>query len=118
MLLLAADRRPLAPGQIVYGMHDGTPWHVEHVKHFSMSDEMVVIVSDAHGVLRTLSADEVTHEISSDAKGDETAGNVCGDCEHFMGFGDFDLCCAIQARRLASADTTACNSFEPKTLNG
>jgi hypothetical protein len=31
-----------------------------------------------------------------------------------MGFGDFELCCAIQARRLAYADTSACNRFEPK----
>lgn len=118
MLLLAADGRSLELGQIVYGMHDGTPWHVEHVKHFSMNDETVVIVSDEHGVLRTLPADEVTHEIPSNANEDETAGNVCGDCEHFMGFGDFDLCCDIQARRLASTDTPACNRFAPKALNG
>lgn len=118
MLPLAADRRPLELGQTVYGMHDGTPWHVEHVKHFSMNDETVVIVSDEHGVLRTLLADEVTHEMPSDAKGAETTGNACSDCEHFMGFGDFDLCCAIQARRLTSADTPACNRFAPKTSNG
>lgn len=118
MLLLAADGRPLEPGQIVYGVHDGMPWHVEHVKHFSMNNETVVIVSDKNGVLHTRSANEVTHEMPSDAKGTETTGNACGDCEHFMGFGDFDLCCAIQARRLTSADTPACNRFAPKTSNG
>lgn len=48
---------------------------------------------------------------------DDTTGNVCGYCQHFMGFGDFELCCAIQARRLAYADTSACNRFEPKTPN-
>ena len=118
MLLLAADGCPLEPGQIVYGIHDGTPWHVEHAKHFSMNDETVVIVSDEHGVLRTLSANEVTHEMPSDTQDDETAGNVCGDCEHFMGFGDFDLCCSIHARRLAHADTPACNRCAPKVSNG
>ena len=50
MLLLAADGCPLEPGQIVYGIHDGTPWHVEHAKHFSMNDETVVIVSATHAV--------------------------------------------------------------------
>lgn len=57
-------------------------------------------------------------ETSSDENDDEPTGNACGDCEHFIGFGDFDLCCAIQARRLAYADAPACNRFEPKTLNG
>ena len=76
-----------------------------------------VSVSDKHGVLRTLSASEVTHEITPDANDDDTTGNVCGYCQHFMGFGDFELCCAIQARRLAYADTPACNRFEPKTPN-
>lgn len=71
-------------------------------------------MNDKHGVLRTLSAIEITHEITPDANGSETAGNVCGDCKHFMGCGDFDLCCAIQARRLAYADISACNHFEPK----
>lgn len=116
MLLSAADGRPLEHGQIVYGIHDSMPWHVEHVKHFIMND--VVIVSDKYGVLHTLPANEVTHEIPSTTKDDEPTGNACGDCEHFMGFGDFDLCCAIHARLLAYADSPACNRFEPKTLNG
>jgi hypothetical protein len=38
MLLLAADGRPLEPGQIVYGVHDGMPWHVEHVSYPEAED--------------------------------------------------------------------------------
>ena len=117
MLLLAADGRPLEPGQIVYSMRDGMPWHVEHVKHFSMNNETVVIVSDKNGVLHTLSANEVTHEITPDANDDDTTGNICGHCKHYIGFGDFDLCCAVKARRLVYADTSACNRFEPKVPN-
>jgi hypothetical protein len=79
-----------------------------------MNNETVVIVSDKNGVLHTRSANEVTHEITPDTNKDVITGNVCGHCQHYMACGDFDLCCAIQAHRLAYVDTSACNRFEPK----
>lgn len=39
---------------------------------------------------------------------------TCGNCVHFMGFGDFDLCCKIQKRRLCYENEAACEAFKGK----
>lgn len=36
----------------------------------------------------------------------------CGQCEHYIGMGDWDLCCDIQKMRLCSETTEACDGFE------
>lgn len=38
--------------------------------------------------------------------------DVCGQCAHFIGMGDWDLCCKKQERRLTYAREEACPSFE------
>lgn len=37
----------------------------------------------------------------------------CGDCESFLGFGDFDLCCKKKSG-LCYKDTLACELFKRK----
>ncbi len=39
---------------------------------------------------------------------------TCGNCAHFMGFGDFDLCCKIQKRRLCYENEASCEAFKEK----
>lgn len=36
----------------------------------------------------------------------------CGQCEHFLGMGDWDLCCEKQERRLTYENQDACGRFE------
>ena len=36
----------------------------------------------------------------------------CGQCAHFLGMGDWDLCCKKQARRLTYEMNDACGEFE------
>ena len=57
--------------------------------------------------------------------------NICGECIHFLGFGDWDLCCDIPhpttkevelgvnfpCGHLCYADTPACDCFERKSDN-
>ena len=56
----------------------------------------------------------------------------CGDCGHFLGMGDFDLCCEIHHPTpkedemgikydfgfICSADTLACDEYIPKIVEG
>lgn len=42
-------------------------------------------------------------------------GRTCGQCEHFIGFGDWDLCCKAQARRLTYNSDFACGKFRQNT---
>lgn len=39
----------------------------------------------------------------------------CGQCAHFIGAGDWDLCCRKQARRLTYENDDACPEFEQNT---
>ena len=36
----------------------------------------------------------------------------CGQCAHFIGAGDWDLCCGRGVRRLTYEKDTACDGFE------
>lgn len=38
--------------------------------------------------------------------------NKCGNCKHFTGAGDFDLCCMKSMRRLCYKDNDACDAWE------
>ena len=45
----------------------------------------------------------------------------CKDCKHFIGLGDFNLCCDLEHPEapcgfLCYADTPKCNMFEPKEI--
>lgn len=37
---------------------------------------------------------------------------ACGECKYFCNAGDFDLCCAINERRLCYANDEACEKGE------
>lgn len=41
--------------------------------------------------------------------------SVCAECEHFLGLGDWNLCCDIKCDLVYSC-TSACSSFESKTI--
>lgn len=44
---------------------------------------------------------------------------TCSECRFFLGCGDWDLCCALQKRRLLCyGDSTACEGFEPPLAEG
>ena len=41
-----------------------------------------------------------------------TPPTMCGECKYFCNAGDFDLCCAINERRLCYANDDACEKGE------
>ena len=43
--------------------------------------------------------------------------NKCGTCRHFIGAGDFDLCCMLHMRRLCYKDDDACERWDEKTID-
>lgn len=44
------------------------------------------------------------------AKTDRLENKKCGQCSHFIGLGDFCLCCELKYD-LVNADTDACSQF-------
>lgn len=38
--------------------------------------------------------------------------HICAECEHFLGCGDWDLCCRKQVRRLTYEYCESCEEFE------
>ena len=38
----------------------------------------------------------------------------CGECKHYMGYGDWDLCCRLQKRRLCYENTESCEALEER----
>lgn len=37
---------------------------------------------------------------------------LCAQCEHYIGAGDWDLCCKLQKRRLCHENDAACPEFK------
>ena len=48
----------------------------------------------------------------------DMSGKVCGQCSHYIGCGDWDLCCSQGRRRLCYEDTPAdgCRKFDQTTV--
>ena len=40
----------------------------------------------------------------------------CGTCQHFIGAGDWDLCCMISERRLCYKNDDACEKYEENPI--
>lgn len=48
----------------------------------------------------------------------ELKPKTCGECNNFWDCGDWDLCCALQKRRLCYENDAACEDFERRVDNG